>query len=106
MRLPLVRLAERAKAIAKAFDYTDEYDEESVLAAIVADDVVPDEAVGRYLFIGVEEAGAGPAHTALFYDTQAEAKKQMGVYASEGWASFVWDLNDDTVVAKFERYPR
>ena len=106
MRLTLVKFAEQAKAIAKAFDYTDEYDEDSVLAAIIADDVIPDDAIGRYLFIGVEDAGQGPGHTAEFHSTQAEAKKQMGVYAKEGWASFVWDLNDSTVTAKIERYPR
>ena len=101
----------RARRAAQAFDYDDEYDEDSILRRIVRDDDPvtidgePDVAL-RYLVIGVEEAGSGEAHNSGFYGTVRGARQRMAEFASEGWASFLWDLDENTVMVKQERFPR
>lgn len=106
--------AARAKQAAAAFDYDDEYDEDSVLSAVIHGETLlavdEDEpyykGVQRHLVIGVEDAGAGKAHQAEFYSRVADAQKRMAEFAQSGWASFRWDLVTEGVYIKQARYPR
>jgi len=105
----LVKMVEMAKRIGSDRDrYDDEYDEDSLLAALCRGIVGEEDFTGvhRYLVIATEYAGEGPADKADFFETQAAAIKHMGDYARSGWASSLYDLDSDTVEIIKERSPR
>jgi hypothetical protein len=102
----LMKRAELAVQIANC-DYTDEYDDYSLLCILKRDGIDGDlTGIGRYLVIATEYAGEGPADKADFFVKKAEAIRHMGEYARSGWASGLYDLDSGSrEMVKF-RSPR
>ncbi len=84
--------AATAIAIAR-LHYTDEYDEDSYLAALKAEGHEPGDDVDRYLLIATEYGGDGPADAAEFHSSKAAANKRGSEYVRDGWAYSLYDLD-------------
>ena len=96
----------KARWAAQHYGFEVEYDEDSLLADIVMDREVAGSLVHRYLLLAAENAGEGPGTNGRFFSTKAEAKKQMGEYARQGWSSLLYDLDSESDETVAERDPR